>query len=509
MKKRPGFMILLILFAYAALILLLTFAEQNAPGASIHSVGDALWYSLVTLTTVGYGDLFPVSPLGRAIGLLFVLLSAGLLAAALGIMGALIRGSLAPRFRAMRLRGKACFFFSDCGEAAQALARDLLSSDPNAAAVFCRAFHARPLPSRRALYVNENIQDALLSAPFSRGGEAAFLFSADMDQNAADARALLPRGIPLYCRGAEDASLPAVRFLDDAVCCARAYWRDHPILPGEKDVVLIGGGKIAMALLDQAAVINCRTPLLFTRYHLFGDWAAWRRIHPALCRALAGDKEAEKDALIFHTGPWEECPGLIERAQRVIICLDDPACCAREARMMERYFVRLGPVHFYAPQGGVPGGFGAAPQLFTRETVLQNSLDELARALHSRYCRENGADTPWEALSPFLKASNRAAADHLAVKMRLLLPEADDPAPTRENLREAFRRWQEAADKTAFRQCEHDRWMRFHLLYNWRPSPEKSEERRTHPCLVPFERLSDADKIKDDAAWAQLQSTLS
>ena len=46
--------------------------EQNAPGAEITNIGQALWWVFVTITTVGYGDLAPVTTTGRlvAVGLM-------------------------------------------------------------------------------------------------------------------------------------------------------------------------------------------------------------------------------------------------------------------------------------------------------------------------------------------------------------------------------------------------------------------------------------------------------
>ena len=41
--------------------------EREAPGTNISSFGDALWWALVTTTTVGYGDLFPVTLAGRVV----------------------------------------------------------------------------------------------------------------------------------------------------------------------------------------------------------------------------------------------------------------------------------------------------------------------------------------------------------------------------------------------------------------------------------------------------------
>lgn len=47
--------------------------ERNAPGASIITFPDGLWWAVVTITTVGYGDLYPVTDIGRLIAIAVML----------------------------------------------------------------------------------------------------------------------------------------------------------------------------------------------------------------------------------------------------------------------------------------------------------------------------------------------------------------------------------------------------------------------------------------------------
>ncbi|WP_138413969.1 potassium channel family protein [Sinomonas gamaensis] len=61
-------------------------AEENTAGANIRSFPDALWWAFTTVTTVGYGDRYPVTDVGRAAAI--VLMLAGI--AVLGVVTASI-----------------------------------------------------------------------------------------------------------------------------------------------------------------------------------------------------------------------------------------------------------------------------------------------------------------------------------------------------------------------------------------------------------------------------------
>ncbi|WP_460545190.1 potassium channel family protein [Glycomyces halotolerans] len=65
-------------------------AEQGIEGSQIHNFGDALWWSVVTASTVGYGDFVPQTATGRIVASI-------LMFAAIGLVG-LVSGSLASWF---------------------------------------------------------------------------------------------------------------------------------------------------------------------------------------------------------------------------------------------------------------------------------------------------------------------------------------------------------------------------------------------------------------------------
>ena len=79
MKQKTIFKLFFSFGIYFSLLFLLYYFESNDSNSSINTIWDSLWYSLVTLTTVGYGDYYPVTAYGKIIGSIFVIASMGLL----------------------------------------------------------------------------------------------------------------------------------------------------------------------------------------------------------------------------------------------------------------------------------------------------------------------------------------------------------------------------------------------------------------------------------------------
>lgn len=78
-------------------------AERGHPGATITTFGDGLWWAMSTVTTVGYGDVYPVTGTGRLVGVGLML--AGI--ALLGTVTAAIASFLLDQVRGAEVAGRA------------------------------------------------------------------------------------------------------------------------------------------------------------------------------------------------------------------------------------------------------------------------------------------------------------------------------------------------------------------------------------------------------------------
>ena len=77
------FLVIIVLEFGGALIVAV---EGDDPSANIKSAGDGVWWAFVTITTVGYGDRFPVTESGRLVGMLTMMLGVGLFGVLTGFL---------------------------------------------------------------------------------------------------------------------------------------------------------------------------------------------------------------------------------------------------------------------------------------------------------------------------------------------------------------------------------------------------------------------------------------
>jgi len=97
LRLQPG----LSLGTYSALVVALgaqaLYIAERGANASIRHYWDCVWLALETLTTIGYGDVAPATPLGRAVCMCIVVLGMGLLASLTVVIAASIMSAHAEQ----------------------------------------------------------------------------------------------------------------------------------------------------------------------------------------------------------------------------------------------------------------------------------------------------------------------------------------------------------------------------------------------------------------------------
>ena len=100
-KDRAGSALLMLLLIG---ILVLEFGslemlrlEADVPGANITSASDAMWYIIVTMSTVGYGDEYPITNPGRVLGVVIIVVGVGIFGTLTGYLANVFLSPAKPK----------------------------------------------------------------------------------------------------------------------------------------------------------------------------------------------------------------------------------------------------------------------------------------------------------------------------------------------------------------------------------------------------------------------------
>jgi voltage-gated potassium channel len=96
-SQYAGFITILLtlLILTSASVLVLQF-ESKSPDSNIKSGWDALWYAVVTITTVGYGDRYPITVAGRITAMFIMFMGVGIIGALASILSSVLVGGSSP-----------------------------------------------------------------------------------------------------------------------------------------------------------------------------------------------------------------------------------------------------------------------------------------------------------------------------------------------------------------------------------------------------------------------------
>lgn len=501
---------------YIALLTILCLSERTDSSAAIHSFRDAFWYSLVTLTTVGYGDLIPVTPLGQAVGVVFLLLSAGIMMTLFGAAISFVTSEGLPLFLIGFQRKKNWYYFADYGTESSTLAENIFKEDPGTVIIFGeKKDDAMRFPDYPCLFVNASLS-RIVSRKKNTGTKCkVFLMKENdigMNSRASDLHTL---PVEVYARTTSGQYRLSgnVRFFHSYDCCARQYWRSRPLCSHENTIVIIGFGNYGRCILERAVMTNIISVSQHVAYHIFGDAAEFLAMHHCLPVMFSlGVQSDTTDSLIFHDECWKLHYEIMERADRIIICNDEEPQGWDTFWQLNKYYKIHGQIHLHSSQK-VPGisCFGTNAEIYTPNQIMRTALNSAAVTINEIFRRSVSYPTlSWEDLDDFHRESKISAADHLLMKIRILLKDETITEFTPSIVERAYKvyciRKETESAQDMYRRLDHMRWLRFYTFYNWSYGAVRNDAERQHPMLCPYQDLTPEQKRERDAAWELLGS---
>ncbi|SEJ16494.1 voltage-gated potassium channel [Cyclobacterium xiamenense] len=89
-KKKEELVISFILTGFLLVVAatFMYYVENNAQPDKFSSIPETMWWGIITVTTVGYGDVYPITPLGRFLAGIIAIIGIGLVALPTGILAA-------------------------------------------------------------------------------------------------------------------------------------------------------------------------------------------------------------------------------------------------------------------------------------------------------------------------------------------------------------------------------------------------------------------------------------
>lgn len=519
MKRRNKtylYMTIVLIMIYISLLSLLCFSERTAENATIHTFGDALWYSLVTLTTVGYGDLTPVTPLGHAVGIIFLLLSAGIMITLFGAVISFIASEGLPLLMLGFQREKNWYYFADYSIESNTLAANIYKEDPDAVIIYGEKRDDQiEFPDHPCLFIS--VSPARIVARKKGIGSNCKIFLMKENDIGVNSRAIgldeLPVEVYARTTNGQDRLSKNIRFFHSYDCCARQYWRSKPLCSHENTIVIIGFGNYGRCILERAILTNVLSVDQHIAYHIFGDAATFLAMHRHLHEVFSLDEtSAERDSLIFYDEFWEMHPDVLEYASRIIICPDDEQKGWSIFWQLNRYYKIRGHIDLHSNRKA-PGVsyFGTNEEIYTPNQIMRTTLNQAAVTINEIFRSSVSYPTlSWDDLDDFHRESKIAAADHLLTKIRILLDDETITEFTVPVIEKAYKKYCETkkddTTREMYRRIDHLRWLRFYTFYNWSYGPFRHDAQRQHPMLCPYEKLNAEQKRERDAAWELLGS---
>ena len=214
-----------------------------------HSISDSIWWAVVTTTTVGYGDLYPVTTAGRLVGMVLMVLGIGVLGGFTAELATVIIEQRSKKNRGLqKVNAEGHILICGWNETGDDLVRNLLADRRKPQLVILANLEQSPYLDDRVQFVHGTVGESGLRNARADKAESAVVLAnqAIEDLSGRDAATLV-------------SSLTLKEFAPDVYVCIQLFdsgSQSHAALSQADEVVVVGalaGGLLSRAVLDHGS----------------------------------------------------------------------------------------------------------------------------------------------------------------------------------------------------------------------------------------------------------------
>ena len=511
---------LLYIVVLLVIITILIFLFENRVNGNIKNIFDGIWFLFVTISTVGYGDAYPVTTIGRILTLLLILSTPVLLIQILSLVKDLFAGSLLPQFALILNSNKNWYIFDELNEKSLKLIVDINEKFGKDSIIIYKSIDKEyylsglyNLPkSKHLLYYDIHYSDTLNSKKnvkiflTSANSESSnYITAKEIEETAQKAN----KQVDIYITSnySYDFYSNSIHIVNQNKMITQVFLMNFSKKLSDEKILIIGNNKLTEYIFEALIVNNVYDENQKNEYYILTKDNNFKNYYRNIIRHL-NDQEEFKDKVTILEDSYSD-PNIIKAANIIILC-DSDKYNLETLNYINKFYSNNAKIYIknqYALNLYQINceTFGDVGNLFLYDNVVNERIYKNAKKLNEIY-REKYGGPIWNELTPFKKESNVVTCNH--IKMKKILIDKLSTDSLEDNYINKFNKLSDN-DKYKLYKIEHERWCRFHYIYNWEYSKERNDENRKHNLLVPFNQLSDKEKEKNKEAYECIDSFIS
>lgn len=503
---------LLYIVIFLVIITILIFLFENGVNGNIKNLFDGIWFLFVTISTVGYGDVYPVTPIGKVFALLLILSTPVLLIQILSLVKDLFAGSLLPQLSLMLNSDKNWYIFDELNEKSAKLIKDINDKFGKDSIIINKSidkdYYSNGLynlpKSNHLLNYDINLSEVLnlkkdvkVFLTSSNSGTIKYITAKKIEETSQRFNKQIDVYITTdYNYDFQSNSIHIVNH--DKIVTQDLLSKYSKDMCDEK-ILIIGSNSLTEYIFETLIINNVYDINQKNEYYIVTKDKNFKNYYRTIISHF--EKQEGFNDKITILEDLYDYPNIIEMANVIILC-DSDENNLDMLNYINKFYINNATIYLKnecvlnSYQENIIT-FGSFDIVYIHDNVVNEKIYNNAKKLNDIYRAKYGGPD-WNELSSFKKESNVVACNH--IKMKKAIIDKLSINPNEDSYLSKFNKLS-TEDKFKLYNIEHERWCRFHYVYNWDYNEIRNDKDRKHNLLLAFSKLSDKDKEKNSEPY--------